>query len=127
MGKNIDDWVLVGYGDAGVKSMPDKITSVGGYVVMLCNTKTNKCCVLSCESKQIRRKGISSFAGETLAMIGMIGELVYTKAVLQQLYGNRINKISTVVVTDSKNLTETVKSTSMVEDPWLIPDIVIIK
>jgi hypothetical protein len=107
--------------------MPDKITSVGGYVVMLCNKNTWKCCVLGWKSKQIRRKVISSLAGETLAMIGVIGELVYTKSVLEQLFGKRVNKIPTIVVTDSKNVAEAVKSTSLVDDPWLIPDIAVIK
>ena len=37
---NIDDWVLVGHGDAGIKSMPDKMTSVGGRVILLCNRTT---------------------------------------------------------------------------------------
>ena len=107
--------------------MPDKITSVGGYVVLLCNKKTAKCCVLQWKSKQIRRKVISSLAGETLALIGVIGELVYTKAVLEQLYGKRVQEIPTIAVTDSKNLAEAIKSTSLVDDPWLIPDIAVIK
>ena len=32
-----------------------------------------------------------------------------------------------MVVTDSKNLEEAIKSTSLVDDPWLIPDISVIK
>ena len=43
---NRQNWLLVGFGDAGVKSMPDKITSVCGHVKILCDIKTNKCCVL---------------------------------------------------------------------------------
>ena len=31
------------------------------------------------------------------------------------------------VLSDCKNLTQAIKSTSLVEDPWLIPDITIIK
>ena len=127
LGKDMENWILIGHGDAGVKSMPDKITSVGGYVVLLCNKKTAKCCVLQWKSKQIRRKVISSLAGETLALIGVIGELVYTKAVLEQLYGKRVQEIPTIAVTDSKNLAEAIKSTSLVDDPWLIPDIAVIK
>ena len=60
-------------------------------------------------------------------MIGMIGELVYTKAVLEQLFGKRVNNIPTIAVTDSKNLEESVKSTSLTDDSWLIPDIAVIK
>jgi hypothetical protein len=127
LGKNLQDWLLGGFGDAGVKSMPDKITSVGGQVKLLCDVTTNKCCVLGWKSKKIKRKVISSLAGETLAMIDTIGDLVYTKAVLVQLFGSRANDVKTVVVTDSKNLEEAIKSTSLVDDPWLVPDIAVVK
>ena len=127
LGLDISLWVLVGHGDCGLKSMPDQITSVGGYVVLLVNRETHACCVLGWQSKQIRRKVISALAGEAMSMIGMIGDLVYTKAVLEELFGSRIKEIPTIVVTDCKNLTEAIKSTSMVKDPWLIPDIAVIK
>ena len=38
-----------------------------------------------------------------------------------------MEKIPVIIVTDSKNLEEAVKSTSLVDDPWLIPDIAMIK
>ena len=60
-------------------------------------------------------------------MIGVIGELVYTKAVLEQLYGKRVQDIPTIAVADSENLAEAIKSISLVDDPWLIPDIAVIK
>ena len=41
LGMDINDWILVGHRDCGLKSMSGKITMVGGYVVMLCNKKTN--------------------------------------------------------------------------------------
>jgi hypothetical protein len=60
LGKNLQDWLLIGFGDAGVKSMPEKITSVGEQVKLLCDVTTNKCCVLGWKSKKIKRKVISS-------------------------------------------------------------------
>ena len=118
LSKNLQDWLLVGFADAGVKSMPDKITSVGGHVKLLVDVRTNKCCVLGWKSKKIKRKVISSQAGETLAMIDTIGDIVYTKAVLVQLFGSRANNIKTIiVVTDLKNLEEAIKSTNLVDDP----------
>ena len=60
-------------------------------------------------------------------MIGVIGEIVYTKAVLGQMFGTRVKDISTLILSDSKNLTQAIRSTSLVEDPWLIPDIAVIK
>ena len=124
---NMKDWVLVGHGDAGIKSMPDKITSVGGQVIMMVNKETRKTCVLGWRSRKLKRKVISSLAGEALAMAGTIGEIVYTKAVLSQILGIGVDKVPVIIVTDSKNLEEAVYSTKLVDDPWLIPDIAIIK
>ena len=124
---NVNDWVLVGFGDAGIKSMPDKMTSIGGMVILLCNKITGAAAVLGWRSKKLRRKVISSLAGECFAMIGVIGELAYTKAILAQIYGQRIKAITTLVVTDCKNLEEAVHSSSLVQDRWLITDIAAIK
>ena len=66
-------------------------------------------------------------AGECLAMIGVIGELVYIKTVFSQIYGQRVQEIPTIVVTDCRNLEEAVYSSSLVEDRWLITDIAAIK
>ena len=96
-------------------------------MVMLCNKKTNACCILVWKSKKIRRKVIITLAGKALAMIGVIGEIVYPKAVLGQIFGTRVKDIPTLILSDSKNLTQAIKSTSLVEDPWLIPDIAVIK
>ena len=123
----MNEWVLVGQGDAGIKSMSDKLTSVGGQVLMMVNRRTNKTCVLGWRSRQLKRKVVSSLAGEALAMTGIIGKPVYTKSVLSQIYGKRVYKIPVIIVRDSKNLEEAVQSTKLVDDPWLVPDIAIIK
>ena len=36
----LEECIAVGYGDAGIKSMPDKISSVGGHEILLVNTHT---------------------------------------------------------------------------------------
>ena len=38
-----------------------------------------------------------------------------------------MQKIPTIVVTDSKNLEEAANSTRLVDDAWLVPDIAVIK
>ena len=113
---NVENWVLVGHGDAGIKSLPDKMTSCGGQVILLCNDETDKCCVLLWRSKKIIRKVTSSLAGETLAMIATIGEVVYIKAVLREMYGVRVEDVPTIIVTDANNLYEAIHSTSLVDD-----------
>ena len=124
---NVENWVLVGHGDAGIKTLPDKMTSCGGQVILLCNRVTDECCVLLWRSKKIVRKVTSSLAGETLAMIATIGEVVYIKAVLREMYGKRLEDVPTVIVTDANNLYEAVHSTSLVEDAWLRTDIAAIQ
>ena len=122
-----EEWFLCGHSDAGIKSMPDKVTSVSGHVIMLCNSMQNICCVLSWKSKKIKRKVASSLAGEALAMIATIGEIVYIKSILSQIFGTRAETIPVMVVIDAKNLEEAINSTSLVDDKWLVPDIATIK
>lgn len=123
----LTELTLVGYGDAGIRSMPDKLSSVGGQVILLADTSRGLACVLNWRSKKLVRKVVSSLAGEALAMVATIGEMVYNRAILKQVYGEVINNIPVVIFTDSKNLSEAVHSTSLVEDAWLIPDIAVIK
>ena len=123
----LEEWLIVGYGDAGIKSMPDKLSSVGGQVILLVNTYTNLACVLSWRSKKLVRKVVSSLAGEALAIVATIGEIVYNKAILKQIYGDRIDDVPVIIFTDSKNLYESVHSSKLVDDAWLITDICIIK
>lgn len=124
---DVESWSIVGYSDAGVKSMPDKLTSVGGQVILLVNEEKQAACVLHWRSKKLQRKVVSSLAGEALAMVVLIGEIVYNRSILAQIYGEVINGLPAVVFTDCKNLHEAVYSSSLVEDSWLIPDIAIIQ
>ena len=48
--------------------MPDKMISVGGSVLMLCNTSDDSAIVLSWRSKILKRKVTSSLAGECYAL-----------------------------------------------------------
>ena len=124
----VNQWTLVAYCDAGIKSLPDKINSVGGQVVLLVNTRNETACVLNWCSKKLKRKVVSSLAGEALAMVAVIGEVVYNKAILSQIYGEEsINQLPVIIFTDSKNLHEAIYSSCLVEDAWLIPDIALIK
>ena len=122
-----DDWEFLGYGDAGVKSMPDRVSGCGGHVVLLFNCILKKACILRWRSKKLKRKVISSLAGEALALYDTTGEIVYIRSILRQIYGRIIDNIPTTLITDSRNLHEAIYSTSQVDDPWLIPDIAALK
>ena len=123
----VSEWSIVGYSDAGVRCMPDKLTSVGGQVVLIVNEEKHIACVLNWRSKKLQRKVISSLAGEALAMVVMIGEIVYNKAILTQIFGDIIKTLPVVLFTDCKNLHDAIYSSSLVEDSWLIPDIAMIQ
>ena len=70
---------------------------------------------------------MSSLAGEALAMVATIGEVVYNKTILSQIFGGDIDEIPVTMYTDCKNLHDAIFSTSLVEDAWLRPDIAIIQ
>ena len=124
---SVSEWTFVGYGDAGIKSMPDKLSSCGGQVVLVANEKKGVGCVLNWRSKKLTRIVVSSLAGEALALVATIGELVYTKAIFRQIYGEIVDSVPVILYTDSRNLHEAIYSTTLVEDAWLIPDIAMIK
>ena len=124
---SVEEWTFVGYGDAGIKSMPDKLSSVGGQVILVANARKNLACVLNWRSKKLTQIVVSSLAGEALAVVATIGEMVYSKAIFKQIYGDIIDSIPVILYTDSRNLHEAIHSTTLVDDAWLIPDIAIIK
>jgi len=95
----VKSWSIVGYSDAGVKSMLDKLTSVEGQVVVVVNEEKHAACILNWRSKKLQRKVVSSMAGEALAMVALIGEIVYNRAILSQIFGEEINKIPAIVFT----------------------------
>ena len=83
--------------------------------------------MLNWRSKNLVRKVVSSLAGEALALAAAIGEMVYNKAIMKQVYGDVVEDIPVVMFTDSRNLYDAIHSTSLVEDSWLIPDIAVIQ
>ena len=124
---DIGEWCIVGYSDAGVRTMPDRLSSVGGQVILLVNETEQLACVINWRSKKLIRKVVSSLAGEALAMVAMIGEIVYTKTILSQIFGDSVKTIPVILFTDCKNLHDAIYSTCLVEDSWLIPDIAVIQ
>ena len=124
---NLEDWVVIGFADASVHSMPDRIGSVGGQVLMIANKRTERACVLGWRSKQLYRVVHSSLAAEALALLELLGDLKHLRILLAQMYGQRAADIPTVAVTDSKNLWQSVHNLKNVDDKRLIPTIIELK
>ena len=82
----VTEWSLVAYGDAGYKSLPDKLcrscaSSCGGRVTLLTNEE-EKLCVLNWKSKKLRRVFSSPTAAEVLSANEALDDMVYIKHVL---------------------------------------------
>ena len=120
---SLENWVLEAYGDAGFKSLPDKVSSCSGSVLLLTNSATKSASVLSWKSNKIRRVVKSSTAAECLAANETLDALVYIKTVLRELLGGPMKDIPLVLNTDSKNLYNSVHTSSLVDNHRLRTDI----
>ena len=119
----VEDWTIVGHGDAGYRSLPDKVSSCGGQVISVMNKKTKAQCVVSWKSKKMKRVVSSSTAAEALAVNDTLDEMVYIKEVLKEALGDEANNIPLDLYTDSRNLYKSVMSTSLNENPRLRTDV----
>ena len=123
----IIEWSLEAYGDAGFKSLPDKLSSCSGYVLLLRNTKNGVSSILNWKSIKIKRVVGSSTAAEALATNDALDGLVYIKYVLKELLGGVIDNVPLDMFTDSKNLHNAVHTLTLVENPRLRTDIAKLK
>ena len=121
------DWSIEGHGDAGFKSLPDKMSSCGGRVALVRNVKTGAACVVSWRSRKLKRIVLSSTAAETLALNDTVSEIVYVKAVLKEMLGSVAEEIPMEIFTDSKNLWKAVQTTALNDDPRLRTDLAALK
>ena len=122
-----EQWSLVAHGDAGYKSLPDKLSSCGGYVILLHNEERDISCVISWSSKKLKRVVSSSTAAEALASNEALDELVYIKTVLCELLGDKMKNVPLHLTTDSKNLYNAVHSSTLVENARTRLDIAKVK
>ena len=120
-------WTLQGYGDAGFKSLPDKTSSCGGHVIILTNKEKGLSCVLDWKAKKLKRVVSSSTAAEAIAVNDTLDMMVYVKAVLVELFGDAGKDIPLELATDSRNLHNSVMTSSLVENPRLRTDIAVLK
>ena len=123
----VTQWTLHGFGDAGFKSLPDKTSSCGGHVILVCNREKGLSCVLDWKTKKLKRVVSSSTAAEALAANDTLDMLVYVHSVLVELLGKVGKNIPLLLATDSKNLHKCVMNSSLVENPRLRTDIAMLK
>ena len=119
----VDEWTIEGHGDAGYRSLPDKVSSCGGQVVIIANRRRKMCCVVSWKSKKLKRVVSSSTAAEALALNDTLDELVYIKEVLKEIIGDQVDNVPLELFTDSGNLYKSVMSTSLASNPRIRTDV----
>ena len=116
---DISKWVVEAYGDAGIRTLPDNVSSCGAQVVLIRNKDSDEVCTLSWKGRKLKRVVTSSTASETLALNDVVSKIISLKALMCELCGPDVDGIPVNLYTDSKNLVNAVNSTSMVEDPRL--------
>ena len=116
---------LLLYSDASFANLPDKVSSTLGYLVLLVD-HLGGCCVVTWRSNKIDRVCRSVLAAETMALADGMGDLLYLKAVLQELKVLHCDS-PVMCYVDSKSLSESLYSTKLVADKRLRIDIAAIK
>lgn len=123
----VSNWVVEAFADAGYRSLPDKVSSCGGQVVIVRDIKSNNACVLSWRGRKLKRIVTSSTAAETLALNEVISEVVFLQALLKEVMGEIAASIPSNIYTDSENVRKAVHSTATVDDPRLRTEISILQ
>lgn len=119
---------IVAYSDASHAILPDGSSSAGGHVIFLVG-ENGRACVLSWESKKIRRVVNSSLAAEALAASEAVDASYYLGQILSDiLYKWSLqNKFPIVRNVHNKSLYDNVHSTKSVTDKRLRIDLAMIK
>ena len=127
IGDNPENWVLLCFADASFKSLPDKVSSVGGITVFMVNRQTMKSHLLEWQSSKLNRVCTSPSSAESLTLNTALGRIALMKNYLQQIMGPESLKISTILATDSKNSIDTAYSSYTIGDGWNAIDVAAIR
>ena len=76
----IDDLKIEGWGDAGYKSLPDKVSNCGGQVIMSKDMRKDVSVVISWGRRKLKRIGNSLIVTEVLSLSDTMGEDIFMRA-----------------------------------------------
>ena len=113
----IYEWRLEGHADAGHKSLPDQISSCGGFVILISNPKQKVKSVVTWRSKKLKRTASSSTDAEGQATNEVVDHTAYVKNLILELLGDEVRQIPVHIFTDSENFYQSVTGTNWVENP----------
>ena len=113
------EWYITVFTDASLKSLPGKIKSPMGYIVLLSNGfipgRRTRCCVLTWRSCTVSRVVTATFEAETLALADGLEEGIMIRDQLSMITGVPKELIKVQGFTDNKDCVEAVRSTK--QDP----------
>ena len=106
--------------------MPDGVSSSGGHIIFLLDTLGNSA-VLKWAVNKIQRVVRSPLASEALTMQEAIGDVIFIREGLREVFGKEVENMKVQIVIDSRSLRDAVFSTLQVDDKMLRINIAAIK
>ena len=122
----VSTWSFVVYSDGALANLPDKVSSSGGHIMFLKDIEDNAA-VVKWSVNKIQRIVRSSLAAETLNMQEAMEDVIFTREVLCEVFGDCAEKIKIHMIIDSRSLRDAVYGTSPVDDKLLRINIAAIK
>ena len=114
---------IVGFGDAGFANLPDR-GSQGAYVILLVDDN-GLYCIITWQSKRIRRVVGSTLAAECLAVVATAEAAVHLQTLLKEIFPPLSFPIH--IFSDNDSLVQSCHSTTPVEGKRLQIDIAILR
>ena len=118
--------VIVGFCDAALNNMDDKVLSGGGYIVFLVDKELRSAPIVWSSTK-IKRIVRSSLAAKALKAVECSDIIVYIKSPVKEVMKIEDTDVKMLVVTDSNNLKEALGSPHTVQGKRLRVDLAALK
>lgn len=124
---SLEDSELLLFTDASYANLSDKVSSAGGYLILL-KGKNGRLCPISWASKKIKRVVKSTLAAEALALVEGLDACYFVRSILQEMIQvKEENGIPIKCYTDNKSLSENIHSTKLISEKRLRLDLASIK
>ena len=116
----------MGFCDAALNNLDDKVSSGGGYVIFLVDEQLRSVPIMW-TSMKIKRVVRSSLAAEALIAVDCADAMIFMKQMVEEIMDARAEKRGLTIITDSNNLMEALASPHAVQEKRLRVDIAALK
>lgn len=118
------DMELLLYTDASYANLSDKVSSAGGYLIIL-KGKNGRICPITWSSSKIKRVVKSTLAAEALSLVDGVDACYFVRSILQEMF--KVKDIKIKCFTDNKSLCQNIHSTKLISEKRLRMDLASIK